>query len=66
VEAWITPPDREQKVWRIDAKDDGRVEVRRLVGHSSAGRPLSKVTTMDALGAWLVERGIDPSTLRRP
>lgn len=64
VEAWITPPDREQKVWRIEVKYDGHVEVRRLVGRSSVGQPLPGITTLDALGRWLVERGIDPGSLR--
>lgn len=64
VQVWLTPPDRDQRVWRIEVGDGGRVEVRRLVGGSSAGRPLPKVRTVDALGAWLFERGIDPGELR--
>jgi hypothetical protein len=65
VEVWVTPPDREHKTWRIDVKDGGP---RRGAPRGTVFRrqPLRRPATMDALGPWLLERGIDPDDLRTP
>jgi hypothetical protein len=64
VQVWITPADREGVLWRIEVRAGGGVRVFRRTGRSVAQTPLRRPTDLRELGAWLVERGIEPDTLR--
>jgi hypothetical protein len=60
---WITPADRLGVVWRIEVQASGGVRVFRRTGRSVAQTPLRRPSDLRELGAWLVERGIDPDAL---
>ena len=60
---WITPADRDGVVWRIEVRERGAVRVFRRTGKSVTQTPPRRPASVNDLGRWLVERGIDPDTL---
>jgi len=66
VQVWHTPPDRLGVAWRIEVRDTGAVRVFRRTGRSVAQAHLRHPADLRELGAWLVERGIDPDQLAPP
>jgi hypothetical protein len=64
VQVLLSEPDHEGLTWRIEVRPGGAVRVFRRTGRSVAQTPLRRPADLRELGAWLVERGIDPETLR--
>ncbi|WP_091462951.1 hypothetical protein [Micromonospora inyonensis] len=60
---WLTPVDHEGCRWRLEVWPGGRVRVFRMTNRWVSNAPLGDVRDIEALGAWLVERGIDPDQL---
>ncbi|GIF78470.1 hypothetical protein [Asanoa siamensis] len=64
MQVWNTPPDRLGMEWRIEVRDAGRVSVYRRTGRRVWNTPLRRPRDLYELGGWLVDRGIDPDSLR--
>ncbi|MDG4795484.1 hypothetical protein [Micromonospora sp. WMMD1082] len=58
---WITPPDREGRRWRLEIWPDARVRVYALSGRWVSSAPQREPRD---IGAWMLNRNIDPDHLQ--
>ncbi|MEV4620749.1 hypothetical protein AB0J74_18815 [Asanoa sp. NPDC049573] len=64
MQVFVSSPDRDGKVWRVEV-DSRRVRAFRVIGGVMVEPPVPAVVDVGSLTAWLLDRGLTEGDLMR-
>jgi hypothetical protein len=64
VQVFVSKPDRDGKVWRVEIQNH-RVRAYRVIGGVLVEPPLPAIAELGSLTAWLLDRGLTDEDLTR-